>query len=73
MKTLDKVNINKTCRIVGYGQNDRILRRLLELGFTLGQKVRIVSTSLQKKVFLVQIRGYLLSIRSEMLNRIIVD
>ena len=73
MTTLNKAKPNKVYTIVGYQKNDAILRRFLELGFSLGQKIKIVSTSLQKKVFLVEIRGYLLSVRANLLDRIIVN
>ena len=54
METLDKAKKSKTYTICGYkaDDNDPILRRFLELGFSVGEKVKIVSTSLQKKVFL---------------------
>lgn len=73
MITLDIAKQNKTYLIVGFNSNDSLLRRFLELGFTVGQKVKVVSSSLLKKVFLVEIRGYLLSVRRELLNRIIVE
>lgn len=72
METLDKAKKSKTYTICGYkaDDNDPILRRFLELGFSVGEKVKIVSTSLQKKVFLVQIRGYLLSVRASLLAKV---
>lgn len=73
MITLDIAKQNKTYLIVGFNGNDSLLRRFLELGFTVGQKVKVVSSSLLRKVFLVEIRGYLLSVRRELLNRIIVE
>lgn len=74
MKTLDKCERNKLYKIKGFeGKVDGVLRRFFELGFSQGEKVRIVSTSLQKKVFLVEIRGYLLSVRSELLKKVVVE
>jgi len=74
METLDKANKTKTYKIVGYvGETDAVLRRLLELGFTVGQKAKVVSKSLAKKVFLIEIRGYLVSIRADLLSRIEVE
>lgn len=73
MKTLDKAKKGEICKIVGFnGQFDRILRRFLELGLSRGQKVRIVSTSLQNKVVLIEIRGYVLSVRRNLLDRVVV-
>jgi len=74
MKTLDKVELNKVYKIKCFdGELDGVLRRFLELGFSRGEKIKIVSTSLQKKVFLVEIRGYLLSVRTELLKKVVVE
>ena len=74
MKTLDKMKKGETCKIVGFnGHFDRILRRFLELGLSRGQKVKIVSTSLQNKVVLIEIRGYILSVRRNLLDRVVVE
>ena len=61
----------KLYKIVGFSsENDAVLRRFMELGFTVGERVKIVATSLQKKVFLIELRGYLLSVRAGLLSRI---
>ena len=73
MKTLKNAKINHQYTIAGYNGNDAILRRFLELGFSLGQKVKVVATSIQKKVFLIEIRGYVLSIRADLLDRILIN
>ena len=74
MKTLDRAKKGEVCKIVGFnGQFDRILRRFLELGFSRGEKVKIVSTSLQNKVVLIEIRGYVLSVRKNLLDRVVVE
>ncbi len=74
MKSLDKVQKNKNFKVVGFtGQPDGVTRRLLELGFTIDERVKILSTSIQKKVLLVQIRGYVLSVRASLLSRVQVE
>ncbi len=74
MVTLDKAKVNKIYKIINFcGENDAILRRFLELGFSVGEKVKVLSTSLQKKVFLIEIRGYLLSVRASLLNKVEVE
>lgn len=71
MTTLNQAKKMKLYKIVGFSsENDAVLRRFLELGFTVGEKVKIVATSLQKKVFLIELRGYLLSVRAGLLGRI---
>ena len=49
-----------------------VRRRLFDLGFTDGQTIKKIQTSLLGKVILVQIRGYLLSIRSSIADSIMV-
>lgn len=72
--TLNFGEKNKTYKIVGFdGKIDDVCRRFLELGFSIGESVKIVSTSLQKKVFLLEIRGYLLSVRSNLLSKVRVE
>lgn len=71
MTTLNQAKKMKLYKILGFSsENDAVLRRFMELGFTVGEKVKIVATSLQKKVFLIELRGYLLSVRAELLHRI---
>ena len=73
MMTLNRAKINQNYKVVGFDGNDQIMRRFLELGFSVGEKIKIVSTSLQKKVLLIEIRGYLLSVRADLLSRIFVE
>ncbi len=71
MMPLSKCKKNKQYTICRFDNAvDGVLRRFWELGFTVGQKVKIVATSLSKKVFLVQIRGYLLSVRASLLDKV---
>lgn len=74
MMTLEKCKKSHTYKIEGFvGETDPVMRRFMELGFSKGEKIKIVSTSLQKKVFLIEIRGYLLSVRASLLNRVQVS
>ncbi len=72
--TLNLGKVNENYKIVGFnGKFDSVCRRFVELGFSVGEKVKIVSTSLQKKVFLIEIRGYLLSVRASLLEKVRVE
>ena len=75
MTSLNKVKAQKWCKIVKISQkeNDAVYRRFLELGFAGGEKVKIVSKSLLNKVFLLEIRGYLLSVRANLLEIVEVE
>lgn len=50
----------------------RIRRRMCELGFIAGQKVRLVRCSLLKRAFLVELRGYTLSLRKSIVDGLLV-
>lgn len=57
---------NKTYVIVDYQNlSTKILRRLCDLGLTRGQTVVVASRSLLKKALLVEVRGYLLSLKAD--------
>ena len=73
MITLDKGKLKKEYKIEKFLDHSTIVRRFLELGLTVGQKVKVVATSLQKKVFLIEVRGYLLSIRTSLLEKVVVS
>ncbi|MGN1200768.1 MAG: FeoA family protein [Candidatus Caccovivens sp.] len=74
MKTLSDGQVGKAYKILRYnGAEDGVLRRFMELGFCSGQSIKIVATSLMKKVFLIEIRGYLLSVRANLLQKIEVE
>ena len=74
MKTLDKAEKNKVYKITGFcGEKDKVYRRFLELGFSLGQRVKVLEKSFQKKVFLIEVRGYVLSVRTSLLQKIEVS
>lgn len=50
----------------------KIKRRILELGFTLGQALKLARKSLLGKAFLVEIRGYTLTIRKDIAQYILI-
>ncbi len=74
MFSLSSAKKNKSYCIVGYDKNlsIKILRRLCDLGLTIGQTVIVTNYSLLKKAMLIEIRGYLLSLKIDIAKRIIV-
>lgn len=68
MMSLCDGKVNKTYRVVGVNGQGKETRRLLELGIIAGQPIKILNKSSLKKVFLVEIRGYLLSVRASILK-----
>ena len=68
MMSLCDGKVNKTYRVVGVNGQGKEARRLLELGIIAGQPIKILNKSSLKKVFLVEIRGYLLSVKASILK-----
>lgn len=52
---------------------EKLRRRLYDLGFLAGQKIRVVNKSLLKKAYMIEIRGYTLSLRNTIVNAIKVE
>ena len=68
MMSLCDGKVNKTYRVVGVNGQCKETRRLLELGIIAGQPIKILNKSSLKKVYLVEIRGYLLSVKASILK-----
>ena len=74
MENFSNCKKNVAYRIIKLSCPDtKVERRFLELGLIAGQRVRIISKSILKKVFLIEIRGYLLSVKSSLLKCVIVE
>ena len=50
----------------------KLRRRLLELGFTRGQKLRVRRKSILGQTYLVEIRGYILTLRKNIMQFVVV-
>lgn len=70
--TNGKLNIPYKIKDIS-GENKKVVRRFLELGIIKGQAIKILNTSILKKVFLVEIRGYILSVKADLLSYILVE
>ena len=66
MNNLSACQIGKLYTIDAIGEQLplKIRRRMYDLGFINGQKIKVVRKSLLKKAILIEIRGYTLSLRS---------
>ena len=74
MTTLKDAQLNKLYKIKKVAGGDtKVIRRFLELGRLSGQVVKVINKSILKKVYLVEIRGYLLSIKTSLLDFIEVE
>ena len=74
MQSLCEVQTNKDFEIIKIdGAQTPITRRLLELGFLPGRKIRVAKKSLSRKTVLVEISGYLLALRCTVAQAIFVE
>lgn len=74
MINLSNAKCNKSYVISGYEDflPTKILRRLCDLGLTAGQTVKVTSKSLLKKALLIEVRGYLLSLKADIAKGVIL-
>ncbi len=75
MIILSECNKHDKCQIVGFSDKleKRDYLRLLELGLTVGQAIKVDYFSMLKKVMLIEVRGYCLSLRCNMAKYIMVE
>ena len=66
--------VNKKYKIVGFldGIEKGRLNRLLELGLTVGQDLKVDYFSMLKKVMLIEIRSFSLSLRKDIAKFVVV-
>ena len=75
MKNLLEAGEKRYFTIAGFDKNIalKVKRRLLELGFTRGQKIKIINKSLLKRTYLIELRSVLLTLRYDILKYILVE
>lgn len=74
MKRLSECECGMPLKICGMcGKIDKMLQRLLDLGFVVDEKIVIISKSFHGQTFLVEIRGAKFSVRKEQLSHILVN
>lgn len=75
MEILSSVKLNKPFSISDFSPslNLNVKRRLFDLGFVKGTKIKVLRKSLLGRAFLVEIRGYCLTIKRDIASSIMVD
>lgn len=75
MKSLKNAKVGRFYRVnkISEYAPDKIVRRLFDLGFTPNQSIKVIRKSLIGKTFLVEVRGYVLSMRSSVADAIILN
>lgn len=74
-KKLNEINKKDVVKLIGFSQDIslKIKRRLLELGFVKNTIITLSQKSFLNEVLLVELNGYLLSIRNDIAKNIIVE
>lgn len=75
MKNLLNVKLGQCGVIDGFANNlpEKIKRRLLDLGFTKGQKIKVVRKSTLGNDYMVELRYFTLTLRGDILRYILVE
>lgn len=75
MEILSSVKLNKPFSISDFSPSLslNVKRRLFDLGFVKGAKIKVLRKSLLGRAFLVEIRGYCLTIKKDIASCIMVD
>lgn len=75
MQTLTSLKLNKPATIGGFSGciSPRISRRLLELGFLKGERIKVFKKSLFGRAYLIELRFYTLTIRNDIAKFIMVE
>lgn len=74
-KMLNEIDKKDVVKLIGFSQDIslKIKRRLLELGFVKNTIITLSQKSFLNEVLLVELNGYLLSIRNDIAKNIIVE
>ena len=72
---LSDIKVGQTAKIdhIDEKMEEKLCRRLLELGFVFKTEIKVANLSFFGEVSLVEINGYLLSIRKSIAEKIIVE
>lgn len=72
---LNQIKKGECVQVLGFGVglNDKIKRRLLELGFLKNTQVTLSQKSFLSEVLLLELNGYTISLRSDIAKYIKVD
>lgn len=72
-KTMSELKVGESATILNLRADLHLRRRLLELGLTDGETVKILSISPLKNSFLLSVKNYTLALRKNILDDIIVE
>lgn len=75
MENLTEIKMNYYYKVIGFDKEleYKICRRFCDFGITKGERIKVKAKSLLKRVLLIEIRGYILSIKSSLAKYILVE
>ena len=73
MTKLSDLKVEESAKIVSFFCDKKTKQRLLQLGLTTGQVVKILNISVLKKSYLISVRHYSLAIRKSILEFVDVE
>lgn len=73
MNTLDTLPVGQTARITEIQGEDAIAIRLMEMGLTEGEKIRVIAIAPLGDPIEYEIRGYKLSLRRTEARRVLIQ
>lgn len=73
MSTLDTLQVGQSARVVDITGDDGIATRLMEMGLTEGEQVKVLGFAPLGDPVELEIRGYHLSLRSSEARRVMIE
>lgn len=71
--SLDKLEVNKECKIIKINVEEEIKFRLLDMGLIPNTKIKLVKRAPLGDPIQIYLRGYNMSIRKQIAKKIIVE
>ena len=73
MIKLSELKSGESGRIVKIFGDNKLCKRIMQLGFTVGQTVKVLSISSLKKSYLLSVRSYAIALRKDRIDLIGVE
>jgi len=73
MSTLDTLRVGQSARVVDITGDDGIATRLMEMGLTEGEQVKVLGFAPLGDPVELEVRGYHLSLRSSEARRVMIE
>lgn len=71
--TLNEIQPNEACLIVGLGRKSILRKRIIDMGLTMQTRVKVIKYAPLGDPIEIEVRGYQLSLRKEEAKEIFVE